>query len=95
MFIYNKINLIMDYFEEEKENYTNLDKVAAVAATIEKPSTSQVFLGLVVFILFFILIIWVFQISWNASVPQIFSGANKITFTSALGLLIVAMILFR
>lgn len=95
MFIYNKINLIMDYFEEEKENYTNLDKVAAVAGNIEKPSVSQVFLGLVVFILFFILIIWVFQISWNASVPQIFNGTNKITFTSALGLLIVAMILFR
>lgn len=85
----------MDYYDEERENYSNLSKVAeaAVASGI-KPTPSQVIVGLLFLILAFIVITWVLQISWNASVPHMFNGANRITFTAALGFLIVAMIIF-
>jgi len=45
----------------------------------------------IVFIMFIVMIL---EIAWNSSVPNIFPGVNKLNFVSALGLLIVAMILF-
>lgn len=54
----------------------------------------QYFFVVLVAVLAFLLIAWILQLAWNGSMPAAFTGAKSIGYSTALLLLIVAMILF-
>ncbi len=56
---------------------------------------ANIFLGVAVGLLLFILLVWILQVSWNASLPKMFTGAKSITFMTALFFMIVVIIIFR
>jgi len=49
---------------------------------------------LVTFALTILISVVVLQLAWNSSMPKIFPGVGKVSFLSAMGLLIVSSILF-
>jgi hypothetical protein len=52
-----------------------------------------IIVGLLIAVIFFILFTFVFRWIWNAVVPEVF-GLKVITFWQAIGILILASILF-
>lgn len=57
-------------------------------------TASEVALGVIVAVLGILLVTWILQLSWNASLPKAFSGAKSISFSVAFFMIIVSMILF-
>lgn len=60
-----------------------------------KPLTpSQIIVGILIVVLLFFLVVWILQICWNASIPNMFSGAKEISYAVAFYFMIVVLIVF-
>lgn len=60
--------------------------------TGKSPTTGMILLYIVTIFAIFLLTLWVFQLTWNASIPKMFSGAKTISFATAFFFLIMIMI---
>jgi hypothetical protein len=60
----------------------------------KKMTPDKMFLYVVLTVIVFLVVAWILQLAWNGSMPKAFSSANTIGYSTALLLLIVAIILF-
>ena len=73
-----------------ENTYPNRAVNGATAANLNSPNTLW---AVLLAIIIFIIVVFIFQIAWNSTMPHIF-GIRKIDWVQALLLIIVARVIF-
>lgn len=81
----------MEYFEPLASGVRG-DPVKTSYGYMKNMTADQFLMLLILAVVWVAIIVWVLQISWNASITPVFN-TNNLTYVGALGLLVVAMIL--
>ncbi len=65
------------------------------ALSSQKLTPTAILLGVLSFVVIFLIAVWILKVCWNESLPKMFSGANKIDYITAMAFMIVAFIIFK